>query len=60
MEESDSIEVDVSLTGERITETLDRVALFHGLPKALRMDNGPEFQSKALNEWVYRNGVQLE
>ena len=58
--EAPAIEVDVSLTGERVTETLDRLALFQGLPKVLRMDNGPEFQSKALDEWAYRNGVQLE
>jgi putative transposase len=24
------------------------------------MDNGTEFQSKALDDWAYRNGVQLE
>ena len=58
--EAPAIEVDVSLTGERITETLDRLAFTQGLPKVLRMDNGPEFQSKALDEWAYRNGVQLE
>ena len=58
--EAPAIEVDVSLTGERITRTLDRLACTQGLPKVLRMDNGPEFQSKALDEWAYRNGVHLE
>ena len=58
--EAPAIEVDVSLTGERITETLDRLEEMYGLPKSLRMDNGPEFQSKALDAWAYRKGVQLE
>lgn len=50
----------VSLTGEHITETLDRLAETYGLPQTLRVDHGPEFQSKALDDWVYRHGVKLE
>ena len=30
------------------------------LPKRLRCDNGPEFQSKALLEWAYLRGVEVE
>jgi putative transposase len=47
--EAPAIEVGVSLTADRITETPDRLATTQGLPKVLRMDNGPEFQSKALS-----------
>lgn len=38
-------------------ETLSRV---RGLPKAITVDNGSEFYSKALDSWAYRNGVQLD
>lgn len=30
-----------------------------GLPKRIVVDNGPEFTSKALDQWAYRNGVEL-
>jgi putative transposase len=30
-----------------------------GLPKAIRVDNGPEFISKAMDQWAYWNGVEL-
>lgn len=58
--EAPAIEVDTSLTGERVTETLERLSINHGLPKVLRIDNGPEFQSKALDAWAYKHGIQLE
>jgi putative transposase len=58
--EAPVVQVGVSLTGEHITETLDRLAETYGLPQALRMDNGPEFQSKALDDWAYRHGVKLQ
>jgi len=31
-----------------------------GLPHRSAVDNGPEFISKALDAWAYRNGVALE
>ncbi len=58
--EAPAIETDVSITGEDITDLLDRLAVTHGLPDTLRMDNGPEFQSKALDQWAFENGVKLE
>jgi putative transposase len=27
---------------------------------AIRIDQGPEFTSKALDQWAYQNGVQLK
>jgi putative transposase len=30
------------------------------LPNRIRVDNGPEFISKALDQWAYLNGVQLD
>src|SRR5262249_13386761 len=55
-----NIEVDTSLSGERVVRVLDRLKQTHGLPKILSIDNGPEFQSKALDQWAYDNKVQLQ
>ena len=53
------LEVDHSLTGQRVTRTLDRIALTRGLPEVITVDNGPEFISKALDLWAYENSVKL-
>jgi putative transposase len=52
-------EVDSSLSGQRVTRLLDRAVEEHGLPIEIQVDNGPEFRSKALDLWAYRNGVKL-
>ncbi len=57
---SPAIEVGVSLTGERVVATLERLKQTVGRPERIAIDNGPEFISKALDAWAYRNGVQLE
>lgn len=54
------IEVDHSLTGQRVTRALDRMALVHGLPQVIVVDNGPEFISKALDLWAIENKVRLK
>ena len=55
-----TIEADTSLPGHRAVRILERVAEIHGLPDSIRDDNGPEFISKALDEWAYRNNVKLD
>jgi putative transposase len=57
---SPAIEADFSLTGERVVTTLEGLQQTIGAPARLAIDNGPEFISKALDTWAYRNGVQLE
>jgi putative transposase len=57
--ESPAIEVDLSLSGERVVTVLDRVGDARGFPAGIVMDNGPEFQSRALHAWAYRRGVTL-
>jgi putative transposase len=57
---SPAIGVDFSLTGRRVVEVLERVANSYGLPKIIKVDNGPELISKALDEWAYRQGVKLD
>jgi putative transposase len=57
---SPAIEAGASLTGERVVRLLEEVRATVGLPQRIAVDNGPEFISKALDAWAYRNGVQLE
>ncbi len=54
-----AIEVDFSLTGERVARVLERFALTRGLPNVITVDNGPEFAGKALDAWAYQKGVKL-
>jgi putative transposase len=58
--ESPASEVDRSLTGERVVAVLERLAVQHGLPQILQVDNGSEFTSQALDTWARRRGVNAE
>jgi putative transposase len=57
---SPAIAVGTSLTGERVVALLERLRAAVGLPQRIAVDNGPEFVSRALDAWAYRNGVRLE
>lgn len=54
-----AFEVDTSLPALRVIRVLDRIAAVRGYPRYLRVDNGPEFISQALDAWAYQHGVQL-
>ena len=41
------LEVDTSISGERVTRALDRAIEMYGKPGRVVMDNGPEFTSRA-------------
>ncbi len=58
--ESVDIVADHGISGHYVTRVLDRAAQFRGLPAAIRTDQGPEFTGHALDQWAYRNGVQLK
>ncbi len=49
-----------SMTGVRVAESLERIVSERGVPRSIRVDNGTEFQSRAMDCWAYRNGVQLD
>ena len=57
--ESPAIEVDRTLTGQRVVTVLERLAAQRGLPQILQVDNGPEFTSQVLDAWAHRRGVKL-
>lgn len=55
-----TIEVDTSLTGERVRRVLDRVAAERGCPQAVLSDNGPEFTSRVMEAWALARKVRQE
>ncbi|GLS46122.1 putative transposase [Methylobacterium brachythecii] len=55
-----AIEVDQGIRGEQVVAVVGQLALIRGAPSTIRVDNGPEFVSKALDRWAYENGVALD
>lgn len=55
-----AIEVDTSVPALRVVRVLDKLVWQYGLPTALRVDNGPEFISMALDAWASAHGVKLD
>lgn len=54
-----AIEVDTSIGGIRVKRVLERLVADYGKPETIVVDNGPEFISQHVDEWAYRNGVEL-
>jgi transposase InsO family protein len=46
--------------GADVVATLERATRDIGLPKTIRLDNGPEFVSKELDLWAFMRGVTLD
>ena len=55
-----TIDVDQGIKGEQVVAAMARIASLRGAPRTIRVDNGPEFISKALDRWAYENGVTLD
>ncbi len=55
-----ALHVDKNITGESVVNVLDRLGPWRSLPARIKVDNGPEFVSKALDAWAYFNQVQLD
>jgi putative transposase len=58
--ESLAIEVGQSITGEQVVTVMNRLRAVRGAPKRIRVDNGPEFVSRALDQWAYLHQVTLD
>ena len=57
--------LDALFDGQRlraltVVQAMARIAMTRGASKTIRVDNGPEFISKALDRWAYENGVTLD
>jgi putative transposase len=57
--ESLAIEVDTSLTGQRVSRVLDALRRTGKLPRMLVCDNGTEFTSRAILKWSQAHDVTL-
>ena len=53
-----AIDVAGSIRSARVIEVLARLLTTHGAPRYLRSDNGPEFVSRAILEWLAASGIE--
>ena len=54
-----AIEVDFSLPAERVVRSLNQIIEWRGKPRAIRVDNGPEYISGTLMAWAAKHGVSM-
>lgn len=54
------IEIDTSITSERLVRIFQRLQENHGLPQVLRTDNGPEFLGEAFVTWAKTAGMAIQ
>jgi putative transposase len=54
-----ALEASFTFPSRSVTGVLDSVAAIYGYPKYLRIDNGPEFTSKIMQQWSEDHDVEL-
>jgi putative transposase len=50
----------LSFSGARVVEELDRIARVSGYPRSITCDNGPEFCSRAFDQWAHLHRVRID
>jgi putative transposase len=55
-----AIEVGQHLRGEDVVTVMNRLKVEYGIPRSIKVDNGPEFISRDLDKWAYENKVTLD
>ena len=58
--ESPILEVAQAMSGRTVAAALDRVLPATTGPRSITVDHGTEFTSRALEDWAYQRGVQLD
>jgi putative transposase len=53
-------EVDTSRPGRRVVQVLEALVAWHGRPKQITLDNGPEFTGQLLDAWADQHGIALD
>lgn len=54
-----AIEVDTSLSGQHVVRVLESIIELRGKPNEIRVDNGPEFISSALDQFCEKENIRL-
>lgn len=54
------VEARGRMSGGIVGQLLDRVLGEAAGPRSITVDHGTEFQSRALEDWAYRRGIQLD
>jgi putative transposase len=54
-----ALEVDRSITADRVLDILTNLFLTRGVPKHIRSDNGPEFIAQAIRRHAERAGLEM-
>lgn len=54
------IEVDFSLSSERVTRSLDRIIEWRGKSSSIRCDNGSEYISAVTLAWAAKRGIRID
>lgn len=54
------VEVDTSLTSERLIRVFEHLRQTRGLPQVLRTDNGPEFLGEVFTQWAKAAGMAIQ
>lgn len=52
------IEVDLSLPSQRVIRALEQIIEWRGKPKMIRSDNGPEYISNELKNWLEKQQIK--
>jgi putative transposase len=58
--QSPMLEAASSVSGAVVGAALDRVLRPGSAPRSITVDHGTEFMSRALEDWAYQRGVQLD
>lgn len=53
------VEVDFSLSPERVTRVLDQLIEWRGKPMVIRLDNGPQYISHHFKRWAKERCIEL-
>ena len=53
------VECGTSIPSARLLRAMNQLIEVYGIPKAIRLDNGPEMTSEAFIEWAREKGIEL-